>query len=89
MAEAKLNSELIAIVAGDITVFNYDGETREYLHPLNIWLLALACQPTPALMRREKAKKISPFAGQRILPPGNTSPITVVKRCTALKQANR
>lgn len=31
MSEAKLNSVLIAIVAGDITVFNYDGETREYL----------------------------------------------------------
>ncbi|HDS9456656.1 TPA: tail fiber assembly protein [Enterobacter asburiae] len=31
MAKAKLNSELIATVAGDITVFNYDGETREYL----------------------------------------------------------
>lgn len=31
MAQAKLNSELIATVAGDITVFNYDGETREYL----------------------------------------------------------
>lgn len=31
MGKAKLNSELIATVAGDITVFNYDGETREYL----------------------------------------------------------
>ncbi|EOZ1501102.1 tail fiber assembly protein [Enterobacter asburiae] len=31
MAKAKLNSERIAAVAGDITVFNYDGETREYL----------------------------------------------------------
>lgn len=31
MANAKLNSDLIATVAGDITVFNYDGETREYL----------------------------------------------------------
>ncbi|HCP9474716.1 tail fiber assembly protein [Escherichia coli] len=31
MTQAKLNSELIATVAGDITVFNYDGETREYL----------------------------------------------------------
>ncbi|EHN8828066.1 tail fiber assembly protein [Enterobacter bugandensis] len=31
MAKAKLNSELIATVAGDIIVFNYDGETREYL----------------------------------------------------------
>lgn len=28
---AKLNSELLATEAGDITVFNYDGETREYL----------------------------------------------------------
>lgn len=31
MSQAELNSELIAIVAGDITVFNYDGETREYI----------------------------------------------------------
>ncbi|EPY8419054.1 tail fiber assembly protein [Klebsiella pneumoniae] len=31
MSEAKLNSNFIATVAGDITVFNYDGETREYL----------------------------------------------------------
>ncbi|HFE2536398.1 TPA: tail fiber assembly protein [Escherichia coli] len=31
MAQAKLNNELIATEAGDITVFNYDGETREYL----------------------------------------------------------
>lgn len=31
MTQAKLNSELIATMAGDITVFNYDGETREYL----------------------------------------------------------
>lgn len=31
MAKAKLNSEFIATVAGDVTVFNYDGETHEYL----------------------------------------------------------
>jgi len=31
MPKAELNSDLIAVVAGDITVFNYDGETREYL----------------------------------------------------------
>ncbi|HCT7410738.1 TPA: tail fiber assembly protein [Escherichia coli] len=31
MAKAKLNNEHIATVAGHITVFNYDGETREYL----------------------------------------------------------
>lgn len=31
MAKAELDKNLIAIVAGDITVFNYDGETRECL----------------------------------------------------------
>ncbi|EJX4580722.1 tail fiber assembly protein, partial [Salmonella enterica] len=31
MMKAELNSELIATVAGNITVYNYDGETREYL----------------------------------------------------------
>ncbi|EIW7013771.1 tail fiber assembly protein [Escherichia coli] len=31
MTQAKLNSEFIATEAGDITVFNYDGGTREYL----------------------------------------------------------
>ena len=31
MTKAELNSELIATVAGYITVYNYDGETREYL----------------------------------------------------------
>lgn len=31
MAKAELNQNMIATVAGDITVFNYDGDTREYL----------------------------------------------------------
>lgn len=31
MVKARLSSDLIAKVAGDITVFNYDGETKEYL----------------------------------------------------------
>ncbi|TDP19411.1 virus tail fiber assembly protein lambda gpK [Enterobacter sp. AG326] len=31
MAKAKLNQNMIAVVAGEITVYNYDGETREYL----------------------------------------------------------
>lgn len=31
MTQAKLNSEFIATVAGDITVYNYDGDTREFL----------------------------------------------------------
>ena len=31
MTQAKLNSEFVATVAGDITVFNYDSKTHEYL----------------------------------------------------------
>ncbi|WP_105266432.1 MULTISPECIES: tail fiber assembly protein [unclassified Escherichia] len=31
MDKAVLNSELIATKAGNITVYNYDGETREYI----------------------------------------------------------
>lgn len=40
MARAKLNSEFIATEAGDITVFNYDGETREYLSSSTEYLAA-------------------------------------------------
>ncbi|MEO3293438.1 tail fiber assembly protein [Enterobacter cloacae] len=39
MAQAELNSDLIATVAGDITVFNYDGETREYLSSSSEYLI--------------------------------------------------
>ncbi|ELR4845795.1 tail fiber assembly protein, partial [Escherichia coli] len=31
MNNAELNSELIATAAGNITVYNYDCETREYI----------------------------------------------------------
>ncbi|ELN4640271.1 tail fiber assembly protein [Escherichia coli] len=31
MGKAELNQDMIATVAGEITVYNYDGETREYL----------------------------------------------------------
>ncbi|HCN2217520.1 TPA: tail fiber assembly protein, partial [Escherichia coli] len=31
MHKAILNSDLIATKAGDVTVYNYDGETREYI----------------------------------------------------------
>ncbi len=53
MTQAKLNSELIATVAGDITVFNYDGETREYLSssveylPVGVGIPANSCTDVP------------------------------------------
>ena len=38
MDKAVLNSELIATKAGNITVYNYDGETREYISTSNEYL---------------------------------------------------
>ncbi|EFO7408222.1 tail fiber assembly protein, partial [Salmonella enterica] len=31
MVKAELNQDMIATVDGEIPVYNYDGETREYL----------------------------------------------------------
>ncbi|HDW2005050.1 TPA: tail fiber assembly protein [Enterobacter ludwigii] len=53
MAKAELDKNLIAIVAGDITVFNYDGETREYLSssveflPVGVGIPANSCLDAP------------------------------------------
>lgn len=53
MAQAKLNNELIATEAGDITVFNYDDETREYLSSsveylaLGVGIPASSCTDAP------------------------------------------
>lgn len=38
MHKAILNSDLIATKAGDVTVYNYDGETREYISTSNEYL---------------------------------------------------
>ena len=39
MNNAELNSDLIATKAGDITVYNYDGETQNiFQHQQNILL---------------------------------------------------
>lgn len=53
MAQAKLNNELIATIAGDITVYNYDGETREFLStsteflPVGVGIPAKSCIDAP------------------------------------------
>jgi len=38
MNKAVLNIELIATKAGNITVYNYDGETREYISTSNEYI---------------------------------------------------
>ncbi|OON40759.1 phage tail protein [Izhakiella australiensis] len=61
MAKAKLNSEFIATVAGDITVFNYDGGTREYLSssveylPVGVGIPANSCTDAPGESKEDFA----------------------------------
>lgn len=53
MAKATLNKSGIATKAGDVTVFNYDGETREFCRlPPSFWRWAWGFQPTPVSMHR-------------------------------------
>lgn len=53
MPIAELNSAQIATVAGDITVFNYDGVTREYISssveylPIGVGIPANSCIDAP------------------------------------------
>ena len=44
MNKAVLNNELIATKAGDITVYNYDGETREYISTSTEYLGCCGCR---------------------------------------------
>lgn len=53
MVKAKMNGEQIATVAGDVSVFNYDGETREFLSssveylPEGVGIPANSCMDAP------------------------------------------
>ncbi|MCE9976001.1 tail fiber assembly protein [Escherichia coli] len=53
MVKAKLNSAFIATVAGEITVYNYRGDTREYISssveylPVGVGIPANSCTDAP------------------------------------------
>jgi len=53
MKNAELNNEQIATAAGNVTVYNYDGETREYLSStieylaVGVGIPALSCTDAP------------------------------------------
>ncbi|HGU0888577.1 TPA: tail fiber assembly protein [Escherichia coli] len=61
MTQAKLNSEFIATVAGDITVYNYDGDTREFLSSsseylaVGVGLPANSCVDAPGEVKEGSA----------------------------------
>ncbi|HBP7867500.1 TPA: tail fiber assembly protein [Escherichia coli] len=57
MDNAVLNRELIATKAGNITVYNYDGETREYISTsteylaLGVGIPACSCLDAPGIYK--------------------------------------
>jgi hypothetical protein len=61
MAQAELNSGLIATVAGDITVYNFENETREYLSSsveylaVGVGLPANSCTDAPGKSKEDFA----------------------------------
>ncbi len=67
MDNAILNSELIAIQAGNIIVYNYDVVIGNiFLHQLNILLLALVSRQILVWMLRCHIKQVMRFSVQRI-----------------------
>lgn len=80
MDNAVLNSELIATKAGNIPVYNYDGETREYISTSNEYLSvgvgipACSCLDAPAHIRL-----VMQSAVLQILTHGNMCQIIAVK----------
>ena len=80
MATAKLNQHMIATVAGDITVFNYDGETREYLSSSVEYLpVGVGIPANSSIDAPERVKPALPFAVLLTFHHGNISPTTEVK----------
>lgn len=57
MAKAELNIDLIATVAGDITVYNYDDKTREYLSSAVEYLAVGVGIPAHSTIDRPLAEK--------------------------------
>ena len=57
MVKAKLNSAFIATVAGEITVYNYRGDTREYISssveylPVGVGIPANSCTDAPGTLK--------------------------------------
>lgn len=86
MAKATLNKIGIATKAGDMTVYNYDGETREFLSTSTEFLaVGVGFQPTRVLMRRSMRKKVLPFAARPALMGGIMLSTTGARPCMTPK----
>lgn len=67
MDNAILNSELIAIQAGNIIVYNYDGGNREYISASTEYLaVGVGIPANSCLDARAHIKQVMRFSVQRI-----------------------
>lgn len=67
MGGAVLNDALIAVKAGDITVYNYDNGTQEYISTSTEYLAVGVGIPGMFLFRcTVHIKRVMQFAAQRI-----------------------
>lgn len=84
MDNAVLNGELIATKAGNITVYNYDGETREYISASTEYLAVgvgkVEADSRPSVDTHPSGVQPSPGTGRHPAPqlyavcsPGGTS----------------
>ncbi|EAM8616085.1 tail fiber assembly protein [Salmonella enterica] len=93
MVKAELNQNMIATVAGEITVYNYDGETREYLSSsveylaVGVGIPANSCIDAPgnskdgfAICRKEDFSSweyVTDHRGKTVFNTGTLQPIEV------------
>lgn len=90
MDNTALNSEFIATKAGNITVYNYDGETREYISTSNEYIaVGVGIPASSCLDALAHIKLVMQFAVLQILTHGNMCQTIAVKRSIALKQENQ
>ncbi len=66
MGGAVLNDALIAVKAGDITVYNYDNGTQEYISASTEYLAVGVGIPACSCLDAWYIKRVMQFAAQRI-----------------------
>ena len=90
MDKAILNSELIATKSGDITVYNYDSETQEYISASTEYLaIGVGIPAYSCLDVQVPTKLVMQSAALQILTHGNMYQTIAVKLSLAPKQENQ
>lgn len=90
MNNAELNSELIATMAGEITVYNFDVMSREYISASTEYLaIGVGIPAYSCLDAQAHTKLVMQSANLQILTHGNMYQTIAVKSSLAPKQENQ